>query len=126
MAKRVPESELQQLEDLILRYPNGIGIAKLEEELHHAMSRRTLGRRLSDLVKSGRIRRRGELKGALYIPDTTQATKTESASRPAQFQTLEGVSVAVQMSAGGKIIMNFDMLTLTVTSPRASNRSYIG
>ena len=117
MAKRVPESELQQLEDLILRYPNGIGIAKLEEELHHAMSRRTLGRRLSDLVKSGRIRRRGELKGALYLPDTTPATKTESASRPAQFQTLEGVSVAVPLSAGGQRILDYVLRPLAARTP---------
>ena len=125
MAKRVPESELQQLEDLILRYPNGIGIAKLEEELHHAMSRRTLGRRLSDLVKSGRIRRRGELKGALYLPDTTPATKTESARRPAQFQTLEGVSVAVPLSAGGQRILDYVLRPLAARTPRGYERRFL-
>ncbi len=126
MAKRVPESELQQLEDLILRYPNGIGIAKLEEELHHAMSRRTLGRRLSDLLQSGRIRRRGELKGTLYLPAiTTPATKSQSASKAEQFQTLEGVSVAVPLSAGGRRILEYVSRPLAARTPRGYERRFL-
>ena len=46
-----PKGELEALHNLILRHPEGVGIAKLEGEFARSISRRTLNRRLGALLQ---------------------------------------------------------------------------
>ena len=60
MPKQVTENELQRIEDVLLRFPAGLSLVELRNELSGSISRRTLSRRISDLLVAGRIHRRGE------------------------------------------------------------------
>src|SRR5260370_19379553 len=88
MPKPVLQAELQRIRDIVLRYPAGIGIAELEQELGRSISRRTLVRRLQMLLQAGQIRRRGERKGALYLPAAdAPASQPQLAEQPGRFET---------------------------------------
>ena len=55
MPKPAPQAEIQRVHDIVLRYPAGIGIARLEQELGSSISRRTLVRRLQMLEEHGQL-----------------------------------------------------------------------
>ncbi len=122
MPKAVSESELQHLQDIILRYPAGVGIAKLEKEFHGSISRRTLGRRLQTLVQAGRIQRRGELKGAVYLPATTAHGVTgQRVSTAEQFETPDG-PVSITLSAAAREILGYVSRPVAARNPRGYER----
>ena len=106
--------ELESLYSLILRHPDGVGVAELDNELKGSISRRTLSRRLNTLLRAGKIRRRGERKGTLYFP---QAAAPRSILQPleeaAQFETADG-SVAIPITAAAHEILQY------VSSPTAA------
>jgi DNA-binding transcriptional ArsR family regulator len=56
MPKRVTTTELQRIEDELLRHPEGLPLLQLQKELGGSISRRTLSRRISALLKAGRTR----------------------------------------------------------------------
>ena len=64
----VPESELQRIEAVVARYPDGVGVRRIVQELDHAVPRRTLQYRLRGLVAAGRIDRRGAGRSTRYLP----------------------------------------------------------
>jgi Fic/DOC family len=122
MPKTVPEPELQRLHDVILRYPAGVGIAKLEEEFHGSISRRTLGRRLQTLLQAGRIQRRGDLKGTIYLPATMALTaKRRHVPTTEQFETPDG-SVAIALSAAAREILEYVSRPVAARNPRGYER----
>ena len=107
MPKTVSQSELQHLQDAILRYPLGVGIGKLEEEFHRQISRRTLLRRLQTLLQAGRIQRRGELKGAIYLPASAALmARQQPAPTAEQFETPDG-PVTILLSAAAREILGY-------------------
>ena len=53
------ESELNRIEAIVARHPDGIGVQRIARELDDALSRRTLQYRLRRLVASGRLVRHG-------------------------------------------------------------------
>ncbi|MRR52293.1 MAG: hypothetical protein EG825_15520 [Rhodocyclaceae bacterium] len=55
MPKQVPAHELDQIADQIGRYPDGVGLDALTQALGAALPRRTLQRRLAQLVRDGRL-----------------------------------------------------------------------
>src|SRR5215469_5857723 len=60
MPKRVTTTELQRIEDALLRHPEGLSLVQLKKELGGSISRRTLSRRIAALLKAARIHRRGD------------------------------------------------------------------
>lgn len=68
MPKRVTETELQHLEEVVIQHPAGISMAALELELGHRVSRRTIQRHLALLLDAGRLQRRGAGKLTIYLP----------------------------------------------------------
>jgi Fic family protein len=122
MPKSVPESEFQRLQDVVVRYPAGVGIAKLEEEFRDSISRRTLGRRLQLLVNTGRIQRRGARKGAIYLPATTAPPHgRQSAPTLGQFETPDG-SVTIPLSAPAREIFEYVSRPAAARNPRGYER----
>src|SRR5260370_39457250 len=67
MPKRVTETELERIEDVLLRHSAGLSLLKLQRELGGSISRRTLSRRLSALLAANRIHRRGEARSTRYV-----------------------------------------------------------
>jgi Fic/DOC family len=90
MPKPVLQAELQRVHDIVLRHPAGIGITQLEHELGRSISRRTLVRRLHVLLQAGQIRRRGERKGAFYLPAAVTRVSEPLLAEPGQFETPDG------------------------------------
>jgi Fic/DOC family len=122
MPKTVSESELQRLQDVILRYPAGVGIGRLEKELHGSISRRTLGRRLQTLLQTGRIQRRGDLKGAIYLPATIAPTAIhQHVTTTEQFETPDG-SVAIPLCAAAREILGYVSRPVAARNPRGYER----
>jgi hypothetical protein len=66
MPKAVSPEELDQIERLIARHPDGIGVEALSQALGSANSRRTLQRRLAVLIEQQRIRAEGEGRALRY------------------------------------------------------------
>ncbi|MBI2509963.1 MAG: Fic family protein, partial [Betaproteobacteria bacterium] len=70
MPKRVPKQELDRLAALLARHPAGLGITKLEKATKAAglrLDRRTLQRRLGELIKAKRVLKEGEGRACRYL-----------------------------------------------------------
>src|SRR3989338_3977355 len=66
MPKVVAPQELDQIAELIVQYPDGIGMESLAQALGTGVSRRTLQRRLATLIKQKRILSEGEGRAIKY------------------------------------------------------------
>ena len=126
MPKRVSETELQRIEDVVLRFPDGVSLAELQKEIRGTISRRTLGRRLSELLEAGRIQRRGEKKGTRYFhrASTTRATVTPGSApteTAGQFETPDGV-VAIDLSPVSRDIMEYVSRPVAGRNPKGYER----
>ena len=66
MPKVVSPQELDQIAELIVQYPDGIGMESLAQALGAGISRRTLQRRLSTLIEQKRIISEGEGRAIKY------------------------------------------------------------
>src|SRR3970282_1609577 len=117
MPKRVTQSELKRIEDVVLRFPAGVSLAQLQGELRGAISRRTLSRRLADMLEAGRIRRRGEGRATRYLHG---ASKTQRAVSP-QFETADGV-VTIDLPAVSRDILEYVSRPAAARPPRGYER----
>jgi hypothetical protein len=112
-----PKVELDALYGLILRHPEGVGVAKLEGGLGTPISRRTLNRRLRDLLQAGQIRRRGERKGALYFPRAAAlASEVQPTEETGQFETSDG-PVGIPLTAAAREILQYVSRPLAGRAP---------
>ena len=73
MPKQVAVEEFQTILHAVARHPEGVSAAQLHEELRGAFARRTLVRRLTQLVKDDRLRRRGRARSVVYLLPTEDA-----------------------------------------------------
>jgi fido (protein-threonine AMPylation protein) len=107
MPKPALQAEIQRVHDIVLRYPAGIGMARLEQELGSSISRRTLVRRLQMLLQAGQIRRRGERKGTLYLPAANATvSQPQFAGQPGQFETPDG-PVEIPLTAAAREVLQY-------------------
>jgi fido (protein-threonine AMPylation protein) len=67
MPKLITEQELDHLVNLIAAQPEGLGVEALLQALAGTVQRRSLQRRLSGLVKLGRLQCLGEARAAHYV-----------------------------------------------------------
>ena len=144
MPKQVTENELQRIEDVLLRFPAGLSLVELRNELSGSISRRTLSRRISDLLVAGRIHRRGEGRATRYLHGaaparqerqhvqregrTSGALPAASASAPAtrpeaagQFETPDGV-VTIDLSPVARDILEYVSKPAAARTPRGYER----
>src|SRR5271169_4613784 len=143
MPKRVTETELQKIEDVLLRHPAGLSLRQLQSELGGAVSRRTLSRRISALLLASRIHRRGEGRLTRYVHGSASAaqgpqhfgrdrrtsgaqpTAIAPAAKPAelegQFETPEGI-VTIDLSAVGRDILEYVSRPPAARTPRGYER----
>ena len=68
MARTAPNQKPDQLVQLVAKYPAGINSESLLLALGGALQRRTLQRRLAQLVKQGLIRVQGQARAVRYFP----------------------------------------------------------
>ncbi len=66
MPKKIAQEEFKAILQLVARHPEGVGAAQLHQELKERVSQRTLGRRLSQLVKEGHLQPEGKARATVY------------------------------------------------------------
>ncbi len=144
MPKRITQSELQQIEDVVLRFPAGVSLAELQKELRGSISRRTLSRRLAELLEAGRIQRRGEGRATRYFHGASatperQRIQPEARARDrlpvamavapeaarlemaGQFETPDGV-VTIDLSPVSRDILEYVSRPAAARAPRGYER----
>jgi Fic family protein len=128
--KRVTETELHKIENVLLRHSAGLSLMQLHKEYRGSISRRTLSRRISTLLAAGRIHRRGEARSTRYLygpepaaqgPRRVEREARASHAQPTsaiiapdskvsesagQFETPEGV-VPIGLSPIGRDILDY-------------------
>ena len=124
MPKRVTADELRQVESAVEHFPGGISLAQLHAELADAFTRRTLSRRLAELLTAKRIQRRGEGSATRYrrVRGATPATpKTAATGRAASFDTPDG-PVTISLSRAGHDILEYVSGALATRTPSGYKR----
>ncbi len=126
MARTVPAEELDLIEKLISKYPDGIGISALEETItNHVpniINRRTLQRRLKRLLTDKRIISKGKGQFVIYkaSPRTTNMNRglAESSKKG-------GTEFYVPLSEDGAIIRNLIRRPILHRKPIGYNQSFL-
>ncbi len=126
MPKRITQSELQRIEDVVLRFPTGLSLTELQRELQGSIGRRTLSRRLAELVDASRIQRLGEGRATRYLhrASATHEVAAPKAARPeatGQFETPEGV-VAIDLSPVSRDILEYVSKPAAARTPAGYER----
>jgi len=146
MPKRVTETELQRIADVLLRHPAGLSLLQLQRELRGSVTRRTLSRRISDLLAADRIHRRGEARSTRYVHGpvptalglkplqgkgrasgalpATIAPPRKAAESAGQFETPEGV-VTIELSSIAQEILAYVSRPVAARTPRGYERSLL-
>ena len=112
MPKQLRPDEFESVLQIIREFPDGVGVRALEKRLKGKISRRTLIRRLNELVHRGRLRRQGEGRALIYVlpsaaPSTTAGIEAHAdITLPALRVTAEGESY-VPLSDGGREVRDY-------------------
>ena len=80
MAKRIPESQLLEIETVASQNPTGLRLAEIADRLTFSLPRRTLQYRLQHLVESGRLIKEGSGRWVRYL--TSAPGRVSSPSTP--------------------------------------------
>lgn len=115
MAEGSHIQQLDRLEHTIAKFPGGIGLAALVRELPD-ISRRTMNRRLHTLLKTHRIRRKGEKRGVLYLPIDGEQISHFKASKLTEFETPDG-AVQIELSSVSRDIFDYVLRPVSARSP---------
>ena len=105
MSRRVATEELDLIEQIIADHPKGLSISALETELtlhRPSLNRRTLQRRLKELLEKGRIATEGESIALVYKPAPASARRG-GAKKQLVGQTIDEESVIPFSSEGARI-----------------------
>lgn len=84
MPKRVPEGELEIVVRWVEKHPDGVAIGELLQENELALPKRTLQRRINQLLDEERLVARGEGRGRRYFVPGEQAGVEPHATAPSR------------------------------------------
>ena len=124
MPKRVTADDLRQVERAIEHLSDGMSLAQLQAALGDAFSRRTLSRRLAELLAAKRIRRSGEGGATRYsrVSDASSAESTKAViDGVASFDTPDG-PVTIPLSPAGRQILDYVSRGVGARTPRGYDR----
>jgi Fic family protein len=125
MPKRITETELQPVYDVIERQPEGIGIAAIERELERPASRRTLVRRLAALEAAGRITRKGAGPSTLYLSVPTPAPRRAPLPPVSEtFETPEG-PVTLPLTSAARGLLEYVSQPIAARWPKGYERTFL-
>jgi fido (protein-threonine AMPylation protein) len=143
MPKRVTTTELQRIEDVLLRHSEGLSLLQLQKELRSSISRRTLSRRISALLDAGRIHRRGDARSTRYVHGAAGSPAPHAPEQPSargadhtivvpaghieitgQFETPEGV-VTIELSPVARDTLAYVNRPPAARTPRGYERGFL-
>ncbi|MEX2131404.1 MAG: hypothetical protein WD772_07940, partial [Pseudohongiellaceae bacterium] len=98
MARPIPEKELEAIEDVVRRYPEGVTAQEIASAIPEGLPLRTLQYRLQRLVEEGRLVKEGERRWSRYrLPALAgQGAGASSAPEGENVIPLSEVSVATR------------------------------
>lgn len=130
MPKQLRPEEFESVLNVISQYPDGVGVSVLEKQLKGKISRRTLIRRLNELVDHGRLRRKGEARALIYVlpseaPKTTAGHEARAEiTLPALQVTAEAESY-VPLSDAGREVRDYVRQPIQQRKPVGYNREFV-
>lgn len=114
MAKPVPEDELNAIEDIVRRHPDGSTAQDIADALAADVPRRTLQYRLKRLVDAGRIVQRGARRWAKYFPPAAGQAPEETRGE-----------ALVPVSDGGAKVLAYLRRPVGARNPVGYNRTFL-
>ena len=122
MAKRIPERELEAIEAIVRRHPEGVGIRDIVEELGTELPRRTLQYRLKYLLDRQRLVGEGEKRWVKYrIPSIASQLETGALGvrEPTETET------AIALSKSAAAIQDYVRRPVLARKPVGYNREFL-
>lgn len=126
MPKIVSAAEYEAVINAVRERPDGASIEMIQSVLGEGVARRTLQRRLNELVKQSRIVAQGRKRGALYrLPPEPQVTvRLEGVSAKGEVGQLSA-EIYVPMSADGARLRDLVRRPLTLRTPVGYRREFL-
>ena len=120
MPKRLSHEDLQAIAEALARFPGGASAEVLGRALDPPLSGRTLRRRLADLLKAGRIARRGEGRSTRYLPLTAVSPGT-----PADAYAMPEGIVELSLSPPAREIRRYVSRPIAMRTPCTYVRGFL-
>ena len=122
MAKRIPERELEAIEAIVRRHPDGIGIRDIAEELGTELPRRTLQYRLKYLLDRQRLVREGAKRWVKYrIPSIASQPETGALGMREPTET----ETPITLSKSAAAIQDYVRRPVLSRKPVGYNREFL-
>jgi Fic family protein len=121
MAKRIPEQELEAIEDTMRGRPGGVTAGEIADALDAGLPRRTLQYRLKHLVEAGRLVREGKGRWARYRLPPVEAVGVAVGRAHAE---AHGEAV-LPLSEEGADIQEYVRQPLAARKPAGYNRDFL-
>jgi Fic family protein len=126
MPKIISAGEYEAVLNAVRARPNGASIEMIQSVLGESVARRTLQRRLSELVKQGRLVAEGRKRGALYrLPAEPQVTvRLEGVSAKGEVGQVSA-AIYVPTSTEGSRLRDLVRQPLTLRTPVGYRREFL-
>ena len=126
MPKIVSTAEYEVVVNAVRQRPDGASIEMIQSGLGEGVARRTLQRRLNELVKQGRLVAKGRKRGAMYrVPaEGSVSVQPEAGAINAEAGALS-VEIYVPMSAEGSRLRDLVRSPLTLRTPLGYRREFL-
>lgn len=122
MARRIKEQDLQAIEEMVRRHPEGVAAQKIADSLDSAPPRRTLQYRLKYLVDDRRLVMKGKGRWARYsVPEVVETVGAATGRGEAH---AEGEAL-LPLSAAGNEIQELVRKPVEARKPVGYNRAFM-
>ncbi|MCL4690478.1 MAG: Fic family protein [Burkholderiales bacterium] len=123
MPKKLPEDLTNKIEDEIARHPDGVGMDDLHAALADIVSRRTLQRRLGELVEQKHVDTEGRGRGLRYRrrPKNIAVEITEQAHATDEI----GGETYIPVSSAGREVLDYVRQPVQGRKPVGYNREFL-
>lgn len=122
MAKRIPETQLQAIENAVRPHPDGVAAQEIDRTLKTTVPLRTLQYRLKHLVDNNRLIKEGEGRWAKYRLPSAPAPAGPPAGEAC---TEEQAELAVPLSKSAAEIQSYVRQAVTTRKPAGYNREFL-
>ena len=121
MAKRIPEKELTEIEEIVRRYPDGVTFKEIADELKTEFPRRTLQYRLKYLVDEKRLVTEGERRWVKYRIRKDQHIEIPAGTLELEPQT----AIVLPLSRAAIEIQKYLQQPISARKPVGYNREFL-